>query len=109
MIYFSTISFVNLTVSSNSNQIIANVVFCKFLKIMFIQPVDIITTVLGFSRVTCYTCQKKHIMLEICIFFIFDFSERSFCCLLDSDNRNRHFSWNILPINIILGSLLLPL
>ena len=75
MIYFSTISFGNSTVSSNLNQIVADVVFCKFLKICFMQPVDIFTTVLGFYALRVIR-DKKHIMLEICIFFIFDFSER---------------------------------
>ena len=53
--------------------------------------------------------RDKHIMLEIGIFFTFDFSESLVVLLFDSNNRNRHFSWNILPIIIILGSLLLPL
>ena len=39
------------------------------------QPVDIFTTILGFLRVRVIR-DKKHIMLEICIFFIFDLSER---------------------------------
>ena len=37
--------------------------------------VDIITTVLGFHRLRVIR-DKMHLLLEICIFFIFDFSER---------------------------------
>ena len=39
------------------------------------KPVDIITTVLGFHRLRVIR-EKMHLLLEICIFFIFDFSER---------------------------------
>ena len=41
------------------------------------KPVDIITTVLGFHRLRARGIRDKmHLLLEICIFFIFDFSER---------------------------------
>ena len=39
------------------------------------KPVDIITTVLGFHRLRVIR-DKMHLLLEICIFFIFYFSER---------------------------------
>ena len=39
------------------------------------KPVDIITTVLGFHRLRVIR-DKMHLLLEICIFFIFDYSER---------------------------------
>ena len=38
-------------------------------------PVDIISTVLEFHRLRVIR-DKVHLLLEICIFFIFDFSER---------------------------------
>ena len=39
------------------------------------KPVDIITTVLGLDMLRVIR-DKMHLLLEICIFFIFDFSER---------------------------------
>ena len=39
------------------------------------KPVGIITTVLGFHRLRVIL-DNMHLLLEICIFFIFDFSER---------------------------------
>ena len=80
MIYFSTICL--STASSTSNQIVANVVFCKFLKIICYETCRYYhNTILGFHRLRVIR-DKMHLLLEICIFifficfFIFDFSER---------------------------------
>ena len=73
MVYFSTISFVNSTVSSNLNQIVGilqlleNNVLCSLLILLQLYLV---------FHTLCVIRDKKHITLEICIFFIFDFSER---------------------------------
>ena len=70
MIYFSTISFDNSTVSSNSNQIVANVLQILENNVLYSLLV-LLQLYLIFTRYVLYVT-KKHIMPEICIFFIFD-------------------------------------